>query len=524
MMGINTKTLPGILLCAILAIPCWLLGQHFHFIGSPIFAIILGIIIGSLFTSWKREKTGAGIGFTSKKILQWAVILLGFGLNITQVLHVGWVSLPIIISTIATSLIISYIIFKATHIDSNTAVLIGVGLIMSILTLNPMGALDAFAKSMTSGGLIMAICSSMGFAYVMKYTQCDTHLVHLLTKPLSGLKFLLIPIATVITFFINIAIPSAAGCAAAVGATLIPVLKSAGVRPATAGAAILAGTFGSMMSPGSSHSAMISEMSGLTITQVNLSHAPYSMIAGAIGAVVLTILALVFKDYGEQHREAYLAEQKESEIKVVEGVNVLYALAPLIPLVILVIGGTSLQQVPGLEWTKMGVPQAMLIGAIYGIIVTRISPVKITEEFFNGMGNSYANVLGIIIAASVFVAGLKSTGAVDAAISFLKESNEFVRWGATIGPFLMGLITGSGDAAAIAFNTAVTPHAVELGYTHVNLGMAAAIAGALGRTASPIAGVTIVCAGLAMVSPVEMVKRTAPGMILAVLFLALFML
>jgi len=402
-------------------------------------------------------------------------------------------------------------------------VLIGVGLLMSLLTLNPMGALDAFAKSMTSGGLIMAICSSMGFAYVMKYTQCDTHLVHLLTKPLGGLKFFLIPVATVITFFINIAIPSAAGCAAAVGATLIPVLKSAGVRPATAGAAILAGTFGSMMSPGSSHSAMISEMSKLTITEVNLSHAPYTMIAGAIGAVILTLLALFFKDYGDEHRQAYLSEQKEAESKFVK-VNILFALAPLIPLVILVIGGTSLQEVSWLSWTKMGVPQAMLIGAIYGILVTRISPVKITEEFFNGMGNSYANVLGIIIAAGVFVAGLKSTGAVDSAIEFLKHSNEFVRWGATIGPFLMGIITGSGDAAAIAFNTAVTPHAVGLGYSHVNLGMAAAISGAIGRTASPIAGVTIVCAGLAMVSPVEMIKRTAPGMILATLFLALFML
>ncbi len=402
-------------------------------------------------------------------------------------------------------------------------VLIGVGLLMSLLTLNPMGALDAFAKSMTSAGLIMAICSSMGFAYVMKYTQCDTHLVHLLTKPLGGLKFFLIPVATVITFFINIAIPSAAGCAAAVGATLIPVLKSAGVRPATAGAAILAGTFGSMMSPGSSHSAMISEMSKLTITEVNLSHAPYTMIAGAIGAVVLTLLALFFKDYGDEHRQAYLSEQKEAESKFVK-VNILFALAPLIPLVILVIGGTSLQEVSWLSWTKMGVPQAMLIGAIYGILVTRISPVKITEEFFNGMGNSYANVLGIIIAAGVFVAGLKSTGAVDSAIEFLKHSNEFVRWGATIGPFLMGIITGSGHAAAIAFNTAVTPHAVELGYSHVNLGMAAAISGAIGRTASPIAGVTIVCAGLAMVSPVEMIKRTAPGMILATLFLALFML
>lgn len=30
-------------------------------------------------------------------------------------------------------------------------VLIGLGLMMSLLTLNPMGALDAFAKSMTSG-------------------------------------------------------------------------------------------------------------------------------------------------------------------------------------------------------------------------------------------------------------------------------------------------------------------------------------------------------------------------------------
>ena len=125
-MGINQKTLPGILLCAILAIPCWLLGLEFHLIGSPIFAIILGIIIGSIFTSWKREKTGAGIGFTSKKILQWAVILLGFGLNITQILHVGWISLPVIISTIATSLIVSYVIYRLTHIDSNTAVLIGV--------------------------------------------------------------------------------------------------------------------------------------------------------------------------------------------------------------------------------------------------------------------------------------------------------------------------------------------------------------------------------------------------------------
>ena len=91
-------------------------------------------------------------------------------------------------SIVAVVGIIATIYFLIKKAETRT-VLIGVGLIMSILTLNPMGALDAFAKSMTSSGLIMAICSSMGFAYVMKYTQCDTHLVHLLTKPLSGLKF-----------------------------------------------------------------------------------------------------------------------------------------------------------------------------------------------------------------------------------------------------------------------------------------------------------------------------------------------
>ena len=87
-------------------------------------------------------------------------------------------------SIVAVVGIIATIYFLIKKAETRT-VLIGVGLIMSILTLNPMGALDAFAKSMTSSGLIMAICSSMGFAYVMKYTQCDTHLVHLLTKPLS---------------------------------------------------------------------------------------------------------------------------------------------------------------------------------------------------------------------------------------------------------------------------------------------------------------------------------------------------
>jgi DcuC family C4-dicarboxylate transporter len=132
--------------------------------------------------------------------------------------------------------------------------------------------------------------------------------------------------------------------------------------------------------------------------------------------------------------------------------------------------------------------------------------------------------MGIIIAASVFAAGLEASGAIKWFINLLTESPEYARWGSTLGPFLMGMVSGSGDAATMAFNRSITPHAENFGYAKDHLGMAAALAGALGRTASPLAGAAIVCAGLAAVSPFELAKRTAPVMVVAVFVVAFWML
>ncbi len=173
---------------------------------------------------------------------------------------------------------------------------------------------------------------------------------------------------------------------------------------------------------------------------------------------------------------------------------------------------------------KIGVAQAMIIGALYGLLVTWSSPSKITKQFFTGMGHAYAEVIGIIIAASVFAAGLEAAGAIKWSIDLLTGSPQFARWGATVGPFLMALVTGSGDAATMAFNKSITPHAATFGYAQANLGMAAALAGSLGRSASPLAGAAIVCAGLAGVNPVELAKRTWPAMTVAMLMVAWFML
>ena len=69
----------GILLCLILSVPSMLLGKAFPIIGGPVIAIIAGMILAQFMPV--TESLKPGVTFTSKKILQYAVILLGFGLN-----------------------------------------------------------------------------------------------------------------------------------------------------------------------------------------------------------------------------------------------------------------------------------------------------------------------------------------------------------------------------------------------------------------------------------------------------------
>ena len=116
---------PGLGLCLALAVPSWLLGKAFPVVGGPVFAILLGMAVALFYK--KKDRTQAGIAFTSKKVLQYAVILLGFGLNLSQIAQVGAQSLPIIVSTISTSLITAFILYKALKLRTNNAILVGVG-------------------------------------------------------------------------------------------------------------------------------------------------------------------------------------------------------------------------------------------------------------------------------------------------------------------------------------------------------------------------------------------------------------
>lgn len=124
-MNFVKKNWSGILLCLVIAIPSWFLGKIFPVVGGAVIAIIAGMIVTMFWND--KGKAEAGIKWTSKIILQTAVVLLGFGMNLGVIFQTGKQSLPIIICTITISLIIAWIMQKALKVPANTSILVGVG-------------------------------------------------------------------------------------------------------------------------------------------------------------------------------------------------------------------------------------------------------------------------------------------------------------------------------------------------------------------------------------------------------------
>lgn len=115
----------GVLLCFAIAVPSWFLGELVPAVGAPVFGILFGMILALLIKD--RSSVQDGIGFVSKKVLQTAVVFLGFGLNLSVIWETGKQSLPIIVTTIAAALAAAYVLGKVMKIPGRITALVGVG-------------------------------------------------------------------------------------------------------------------------------------------------------------------------------------------------------------------------------------------------------------------------------------------------------------------------------------------------------------------------------------------------------------
>lgn len=115
----------GILLAAIVGAIAFALGLLLPTVGGPVFAILLGLVVRN--TIGVMPICLPGLTFSSKAILQWAIILLGFGLSFGQVIKAGVESLWITTVVIITALLVTYLLSKSLKIDDKLRDLIGAG-------------------------------------------------------------------------------------------------------------------------------------------------------------------------------------------------------------------------------------------------------------------------------------------------------------------------------------------------------------------------------------------------------------
>jgi len=236
-----------------------------------------------------------------------------------------------------------------------------------------------------------------------------------------------------------------------------------------------------------------------------------------ISSALMVLIAFYMKKRGWRPDEVKLEADGEG-IPPDFKINYLYSIIPLLPLIILLLGNFGI-----VSALKMPVSHAMIIGAVVALVAVRPNPGTFVKTFFKGMGDSFGNIFGIIVAANIFVAGMKSVGLIQALIEFMSSSPVIAKGASIVGPFVIAVLCGSGEAASIAFNNAVSAHAPQFGLDIMNMGAMTVLSGGIGRSISPVAGAMIICAGIAKVSPMTVAKFQIIPMSGALIFVTLML-
>ena len=394
-------------------------------------------------------------------------------------------------------------------------VLLLTGTALALLAGSPLQALDAFARAMVAT-LVAPICASMGFAAVLTATGCDRALARVLLLPIERWPWLALPGTAAAAFLVNLAIPSQAGTAAALGPVALPVLRAARVRIEFAAAGLLLGASfgGDLLSPAAQDLLAIAGTAPLDVAATHSRLVP-SLTLGIAAAIVMLVAIA--------HRAGPSAPPSTSDNATpLRRSDWLRAAIPLLPVALLL---AAHAHAPGTAWLlelpadpswqgwsgALPVVRAMLLGAAVAAVSAPRALQRGAAEFFGGMGHAYAGVISLTICAQVFGAGLAASGLGAAVLSASRgEASQPLL--ATLFPFSLSLLSGSGSGSVLASaQVLLAPEAA--GPQLDRCGALGCIGAAFGRTLSPAAAVVIYVSGLAGVDPVALVRAAAPAVL-----------
>ena len=380
--------------------------------------------------------------------------------------------------------------------------------------------------SYRAAGIVLMIMTVGGFAKYLDYIGASRSLVYIASKPLSMVKspYVLLGISYIIGQLLNIVIPSAAGLCVLLMATMYPVLVNLGVSRLSA-AAVVATTPCLDLGPASGSAVFAAKTAGLDVADY--------FVAEQIPIAVVTMVTIAVSHYFVQRyfdRKEGLEPQKLQAVSAHESETEnlppkIYALLPMIPIIFVLVFSKL-----GISSIKMSVVTAMIISIFIAMILEVIRtrrPMEVCKNiqvFFDGMGHLFATVVTLIVAGETFAYGLTKIGAIDMIIKGAQGSG-FGAIGVTLIMTLIvaiaAVIMGSGNAPFYSFGALVPDIAKGLSMMPAVMITPMQMASSIARSASPITAAVVAVAGVADVSPVDLVKRTAipMGIALVVSFL-----
>lgn len=363
-------------------------------------------------------------------------------------------------------------------------------------------------QQMTNEKTVVPICTAMGFAYVLRLTECDRHLTHLLLTPLRYGRWLLIPGGIIAAYIMNMAIISQSSTAAIVGTVLLPLLQAGGVMPMIAGSLLLLGSSmgGELFNPGAVELVKLAELTGQPVTTLTVKVLPVNLLASVTALIVFCFLVVILS-----RKNAASVEDTQTDSSVAQSgkplrLNLLKALVPLLPMALLFIVPTLVQLPQEFSNNSVSIAAAMLIAVAAAGLTAPKESGRLVATFFEGVGFAYAHIISIIIVATIFTEGIKANGLIEILTNALAHRPIAAKFASLILPFTLAGVTGSGSAPAIAVMNVLVPVAAKMNLDAIGLGALIAVAAQLGRTMSPVAAVVVMCATLSGQPPLSLVK------------------
>ena len=369
-------------------------------------------------------------------------------------------------------------------------------------------------------GLGLMIMACMGFARYMDRIGASKVFVKMGVKPLQAIHspYLVLAIGYIIGQLIKMAITSAAGLGVLLMATLFPLLVGMGVSRGSAAAVIVSVT-SIDLGPAANTSNLIAKQAGLDVVEYFFHYQVFVAVPVIIGVAVLHFFLQQHYDKKSGHVavRSEIVTQDENEPLP----PAIYALLPIIPLILIFI----FNKVMGSK-ISMSLISSMLIGLFVSMVFEYIrcrdykKVAKSIESFFDGMGSAFATVVTLIIAAETLASALKSIGTIDTIIKGAQTFGFGDHAMILVMQAIVGgaaLVTGSGEAAMFSFAALAPAMAQEMGIDPVKLLLPMQFTATLARGISPVAAVCVAVAGIAMVSPLQVVRRTVIPLTAAVI-------